>query len=360
MIVHNIEGWSSERPEAANTKAKGARILWLDLLRVFACGCVVMLHSIGGYINNTGMYGTRSWYLCIGLNEVVRVGVPLFLMMSGYLLLRSEKSADIGAFYKKRLGRILLPFIVWDIVYFLYYHLTSGTTVSVGELLGELINNGSAYHLWFIYTLFAIYLVTPFLRMIIRSCSVEQLLWLFVLIAFPGTIRPFLNTLLPVYIYLFEPIAEGYIAYFLLGYILGQTELKLNGRILIYTAGIAGAAFGVWQNLSASSTAEILLPANGGYAINHFLCAAAVFTAFRYGFCRLEGRRVGARAAASLSGVTYGVYLAHPLVLEIMHRNAIALRPSADIMLCFAAAFTIPAVLLAMLSRISWARRILT
>lgn len=335
-------------------KADNKHSLWLDLLRIFACMCVVMLHSMGYYITSTSMYGTKTWYACILLNAIVRTGVPLFLMMSGYLLLSNPHTSEIVTFYKKRLIRILLPFIVWDVIYFLYFRYVNGSTAGILDFFRELINNGSAYHLWYVYTLAAIYLVTPFIRMIVEKCSIKQLTWLFILIIFTGTIRPFLNTVLPVYIYLFEPVAEGYIGYFLLGYILGKTEQSKYIRVLIYFGGIAGLVYGVWQNIHSSDSASVVLSANGGYAINQFLCAAAVFTLFKYMFRSKNESTKSAKFISLFASVTYGIYLAHPLVLEIIRRNPTGYSPAVDIIICFMAALLIPAAVLIVMKKLKY------
>ena len=76
--------------------------------------------------------------------------------------------------------------------------------------------------MWFVYTMMGIYLAAPFLKRITDACTGRQLSLLLLLIIFPTSIRPLLNTVLPVYIYLFDPILEGYLGFFLMGYLLGH------------------------------------------------------------------------------------------------------------------------------------------
>lgn len=326
------------------------RLLYLDALRIFASAAVVALHSMNGYITAPVMYGSLTWYGCLLVNAVARTGVPLFLMISGYLLLSDARTADFASFYKKRLLRILLPFLVWDVVYFVVKHLNGQAVYRFGDFLRELLNNGSEYHLWYVYTICSIYLLAPFLRMIVERCNAKQMFWLWLLAAFTGTVRPFLNTVLPVYIYLFEPIFSGYFSYFLLGYLLGSVELKGKVRALLYAGGLLGLGYGIWMNLAASSAEAIDLVANGGYCINQHLTAAALFTLARY-LPALAGRETGKKTAA-VSGVTYGIYLSHVLVLNETRLLMPDIHPALTMGVSFAAAFLLPAAVLLLLSKI--------
>lgn len=331
------------------------RLLYLDLLRILATAFVVMLHSMGYYIDSAAMYGTRTWYVCILLNALVRTGVPLFFMMSGFLLLSDARTASFSDFYRRRLPRVLLPFITWDVVYFLYYRIAGGKTIDLRDFFTELFSNGSAYHLWFVYTLGAMYLIAPFLRMLVERCTPRQMSWLWLLVIFTGTIRPFINTVFNVHIFLFDPLMEGYLGYFLLGYLLGSCELPKAARAAIYLGGAAGCVYGIYVNLSGASPEGIPLAANGGYAINQFLFAAAIFTLFKY--LPPVKNRVAASCVTAVSGVTYGVYLSHALVLEIIRHGQRDLTPAQDIILCFAVALIIPVVLLLPLSMVKVIRK---
>ncbi|MBE6612471.1 MAG: hypothetical protein E7632_08260, partial [Ruminococcaceae bacterium] len=296
------------------------RIFYLDLLRAWAIPCVVMLHCITPILANQGFYGSTSWHLAVALNEFCRTGVPLFLMISGALLLSDERSADIGYFYKKRLPRLIFPLLVWHTVYYLAYTFNSGGSFSLRDLLAGLTNNGSAYHMWFVYSLLGIYLITPFLRRITESCSMKALGVLLLILLFPGTLRPLWNVTVGHYIYLFDPLMECYLGYFLFGYLLTRVKLTKLLRILAIVCGIGGFLMGFLAS-ELSSTAEALrYPFNGGYELNHYLLAGAIFFLLRD---LTEGREIPAfptKLAAVLSDTAFGVYWIHVLLLELAQR----------------------------------------
>ena len=295
------------------------RYSYLDFLRCLAIFFVVVLHVVTPVLTNTGLYGSTSWYLCLFQNSLNRAGVPLFLMISGFLMLRDERTRDVGSFYKKRLPRLVLPLAVWNGIYYVGYALQGGEAISPVTYLRQLLNNGSAYHFWFVYTLLGIYLIAPFLKRIVDAAGVKEQIILLVIVMFPGAIRPWLNMAGPIYIFLFDPLMESYIGYFLLGYLLGSQNLNKKLRIGVYLGGVAGFLIGSVGNLVTASPEGIPLPFNMAYGMNHYLCAGAIFVLVKTffekheaGLARLE------KPLATLSGLVFGVYWVHVAVLELV------------------------------------------
>lgn len=213
------------------------REYYLDLARCTAILLVIGLHVIAPHITTPAYYGTRMWLAWVVSNEAFRAGVPLFFMISGYLMLSAPAAGTAFDFYKKRLPRLLLPLVCWNVVYTCWNASLEGRPPALRELLDNLINNGSAYHMWFIYTLLGIYLLTPFLQRIVRGSSRGELLVLLAIVMFPGALRTIINTFLPVSVYLFEPLMEGYVGYFLLGYLLGTRQFSGRQRAVFYLLG---------------------------------------------------------------------------------------------------------------------------
>lgn len=325
---------------------------YLDLARCIAILLVIGLHIISPYIIVPGYYGSKKWLLWLAANELFRAGVPLFFMISGYLMLNVPEPDDVLTFYKKRLPRLLIPLLCWNAVYVCYNAVSGGGELTVKRFVDSLLNNGSAYQMWYVYTLLGVYLMAPFLQRIVRSCRRRDLLVLLVIVLFPGTIRPMINTFLPVTVYLFGPLMEGYLGYFLLGYLLGTVQLSAGQRWTAYLLGLLGAVAGFTVNLRASSAEAIDLVFNQAYSINHYLCAAAIFIACKQ-LCHAPGERTAALLARA-SGLVFGVYWVHAMLLEQFSRllSPLGLPMLAFMALCwllavlgsFAAAFLISLV----------------
>ena len=91
---------------------KRENIGWIDLLRVIACFLVVLSHSCDAFVaqfsNNHGAFLTGTL-----IGSSVRACVPLFVMMTGVLMFPVRYS--MTDFYKKRIGRIIVPLIFWSL-----------------------------------------------------------------------------------------------------------------------------------------------------------------------------------------------------------------------------------------------------
>lgn len=136
---------------------QNARIVFLDYLRVIACFMVMAIHAcepfyLGG---DEGTYiADRADAVWVALTEVFcRVCVPLFVMASSYLLFPLQKPA--GEFFRRRLGRIAVPFVLWSCAYTWWFK---------GDFARLFFNFPAAGgHLWFVPMLLGLYLLMPLL-----------------------------------------------------------------------------------------------------------------------------------------------------------------------------------------------------
>lgn len=182
------------------------RIVFLDYLRVIACFMVVLVHCIepfylGGEGTLIKSYGDGLWTTLI--NSALRAAVPLFVLASSYLLFPVK--TDSETFYKKRFTRILIPLLVWSVLYAIFPY----ASFIDGKLTMEL-NNGETIlknfknlglnfamnsgHLWFMYMLAGLYIIMPILSPWVEKLSKRGERWFIGLWLFTTTI-PFLRVL---------------------------------------------------------------------------------------------------------------------------------------------------------------------
>lgn len=282
---------------------------YLNYLRFGSILLVILLHSVSSFLTDPAYFPLPSYRLILICNEVGRAGVPLFFMMSGFLLLRDEKTCDCIPFYRRRLTRILIPLVIWNGVYCVHYG------KGIAAYFSEMIHQGSAYHLWFLYTLLGIYLFAPFLKRIVDNCSRGQLWWLLALISFAGTLRPVFNLTTPFYLYLFPSLMEGYIAYFLFGYLLGTMPSHRRECTVALCMAISGFIMGICGNYFLSSQEELLLPFNSGYSLNHFLLAGGIFLLARN--CRWMEHQHAHTTGRLLAALTFQIYFVHVLIMDL-------------------------------------------
>ena len=233
------------------------RIPYLDALRCLAIFLVVLLHNDAPVVVNTACYGRPSWYLCMFLDGAVRLGVPLFFMISGSLLLGGPEAAEPAAFYRKKLPRLLVPLAVWNVI----YHWTNAwqfhTDTGLLALLQKAFNRGTGYHMWYIYVLLGLYLLCPFLKRMVDGCTPRQLAALAGIILLPTAVLPLVSQMVSWSVVPLDTLMPGQAAYFLLGYGLGRWSLSGQQRVFLYLGGAAGYLVCTAVNLLSASPQEI-------------------------------------------------------------------------------------------------------
>ena len=286
---------------------------YLYNIRVFAIMCVIMLHCMIPYASNPDYYGSKSYFFNLIANSISRTGVPLFLMISGALILNDELTNDIKSFYKKRLSKLLIPLLSWNIIYFLFYVKLGKNELDFMSFINEVLNNGTAYHLWYVYNLLSIYLLAPFLKKIADNSNIKQLVLLIVLMGFCTTIRPALNNMVsPVYIYLFEPICNGYFLFFIAGYVLDKMQLSKKAMWSFFVIGAVGIGISLLGNHVSSSVNFIDFKHNGGYDISSLFLSVSVFILFRSKISHSNS------FIKSISRSSYGMYFIHVAIIDIV------------------------------------------
>lgn len=155
---------------------------YFDGLRIFAALCVIFMHTAAGPLRagiNTG------WHLLNVCTSLAFTAVPLFFMMSGYLLMTSRKTADISVLLRHRLPRLVVPLAGWTVVavlwqMFLAHTLTPGT---IWAQLVTALHGPVMVHFWYLYTLIALYALSPILYGGIQVLGKSGRVYLFVLAA---------------------------------------------------------------------------------------------------------------------------------------------------------------------------------
>ena len=135
------------------------RVIWLDWMRVAACLMVMVVHATEPfYLGGDGsliLTRTDAFWASF-FDSLVRACVPLFIIASSYLQFPLHYSSE--EFFRRRAVRILVPFVLWTVVYALVW----GSPVQNFKDL--LLNfNYAAGHLWFVYMLVGVYLLMPLL-----------------------------------------------------------------------------------------------------------------------------------------------------------------------------------------------------
>ncbi len=211
-------------------------LIWVDNARIIAIFAVVVLHIAASVVSDITNLGRPGWWIGNAYDSLARWCVPAFVMISGALLLDPNKNEPMPVFYRKRASGILLPIIFWSIFFLGWAFLKGlikGEQFSFVFIVKQQLGGKPYYHLWFLYMLTGLYLVTPFLRSFIKNTSKkEQIIFVAMLFAisiinkvfnvfYPGSWKLFINWFLP------------YLPYFISGHLIRKMRINSNRVLLI-------------------------------------------------------------------------------------------------------------------------------
>ncbi|GAA5188637.1 acyltransferase [Ferrimonas gelatinilytica] len=329
-------------------------IFYLHLLRAVAAIAVIAIHVLGPFRQMYGEIPLDAWFSAVAINASARWAVPLFMMISGALLLSSSKPFDAQYYLQRRLGKVVVPFVGWTLIYLAATSLLEGPQAGLTALIA--LNTDPAwYHLWFFYDFIPLYFVIPLLAPLLKAMSEEQVKLLVV---------AWLTLTLMHLLKVPTPLSQNlilYSGYLVLGWYLFNHDTRAQWR---YWIGLGVAALAINWVGSYLLTAE-----KGSYnalfmgykTLNTVLIGAMIFLlAQRY--AEAVGPRLR-RWVTSLSTYSLGIYLLHPMLL-IPVRTAIERHydafghPALAIPLITLVTLLVAWALTALLSRIPLVRKL--
>ncbi|MGL5084533.1 MAG: acyltransferase [Clostridium sp.] len=204
----------------------------IDNLRIYAAFLVIILHACAFYLVENEKLFNLDFVTASFISVFTRVAVPLFVMISGRYLLSNYSNLSTVEFYKRKLPRILIPLVVWNIVYLILI-LATHSTYTLTRGIKDILLAGSSIHLWFFYLIFLLYVLTPFINKIISKISKKTLIKLTILLLFIGFICELIRSLtcfinLPIY----YPVE--FIGYFIAGFALKDYKPKSNKNYYLF------------------------------------------------------------------------------------------------------------------------------
>ncbi|MCX8959299.1 acyltransferase [Erwinia psidii] len=148
------------------TRTQAFKSINLKLLTLVATFLVILLHTAAGPFS----YFHLAWSVSVMYEVLGRIAFPLFLLIAGYHSL--NKNESLLSTLKKRVMSLVIPLVAWSVIYLVYNQQVNASNVKISFL--ELLSKPAYPHLWFIYTLILLYLVTPLLNTFIQNGSQQR------------------------------------------------------------------------------------------------------------------------------------------------------------------------------------------
>ncbi len=308
----------------------------VDLIRTMAIVLVIMVHAaiephpIVTVIDQTEVI---RWFTVNTYDAFADPSVPLFVMLSGALLLQPSKLEPIRVFLRKRALRLGLPFVFWGATYFLWRFLVNHEALTVSSIIQGILT-GPYYHFWFLYMLTGLYLVTPVLRVVTAYGDRRIQRYFLIVVLFGTGVVPLLVLASGYTIELKLFAITGWIGYFVLGYYLLATRVRTSVTYALYLMGLIGTIVGTY-------VATTLAGGNTGLFFLDYLSSATVILESASLFMLLLKVSPSTlltrfpRASKFLHFVgcsTLAIYLLHVMVLESLQRGYFGFQISVNTM----------------------------
>lgn len=306
----------------------------LYYIRAIAALGILIIHATGSFAVYSE-YNSKAMYLGIFANQFFRFGSPIFMMISGLVLFYNYRSMDefnAKAFYKKKALYILIPYIIWSIIYFgyrMYYANMHFEFSHIVLLLKDILLGSSYSHLYFIVLIFQFYLILPLLIKYLSKFMKEKPLKLFfilfilqaAILIYGRYFKDYNATgLVGIFNKYYWKSIFGWFFYFLTGGILGLHYEKINGFIqknikpilLIYILTTSLYLGQVYHNVFVNAGRDYY--DNFGSIRPETLIYALISMPLLIWISR---KMVGKfNMLKSFGTYSLGIYFSHPLILE--------------------------------------------
>ena len=308
------------------------RIYAYDILKIMAIFCVILTHVTAFNVVHSPV-GTAAFNAAVFYDSLSHVAVPLFFMISGALLLDNQKCFDLHVM-AKYVKRTFILVTFWAFVYEVY---TAATLRRVNGAFdfefhfqfGRFLHG--YFHLWFLFAIMGLYLITPILKTFVKKENVAIIRWFIILSLVFQFILPVFDYIakfykdfsaIPSYLRNFRlQFVMGYTAYYLLGWYLANINLRKIEEVIVYAAGALSffvILMGIWFLSYYDPKAFGMFLSN--HAIFKLLFGAAVFLLFLRLFKGKTPAVPWSEMIIRGSSLVFGIYAIHVLVMRYVEK----------------------------------------
>lgn len=328
----------------------GPRKQFLDVLRVLATCAVVLMHVLTGATDVTDASIVPEYRsLLLSVMDLVTWCVPIFLLISGYLFLNPERTLTYPVMIKKYCRRIALAILLFGVPYAASELVVAERTFRIRmipEALKMTLMGHTWSHMWYLYLILFLYLITPLLKKVLRVLPVWGVGTVMAVIFLGSSVAPFLNKVLDSNSIPVLPDGGVYFLYYLCGYLFAVREVCVDKAESSGTSGKGMEAGLDTEPVRGKRIGNVWLMAAAvlmmGMILSRTLAGFSIQMAYNYPFTVLlavllfaagwNGRRDGAASTArekdrthripwqEAGALSFAVYLVHPVYVNLLYK----------------------------------------
>jgi len=293
---------------------------YISFLRIFSMFAIIAAHTIATpVIYNSADYSVFWLNISVVLAEICRGGVYIFIAISGALFLQPEKELTLSKLFKKYILRIILALCIFGTLFALMEIVFTEKKIAfrqIPEALLRMIQNKSWGHLWYLYMLTGLYLITPLLKRFIQTATDLEIRYSIAVIFVFNLIFPLIEKCTGVKIGFYIPFVGTPIFFYLLGYALHSKIIRIPNWLSMVMIGFTFFIF----ILECILNTEINITGVffEGFSTTAF-CGSLIPIAFyslALNYCKDESRRLD----KFLSELSFGVYIFHAVFINFIYK----------------------------------------
>ena len=310
------------------------RIVYLDYARCFAILCVVLNHAVNrAYAGDHFAVEFASiplWssFLKAFSQVTSRIGVPLFLMITGSLLLERdyETPNDVTRFYRNNIFPLFVTMEIWFFIMFWYKALIlENCSWNIFKYVYKCImtmlfvNQTTMRSMWYMPMILCVYMVIPVISMVKKRLPPIAIIYPSVLVFISGFFVPSFNALLELlsiphpigFDIKYSDIFSRYLIYVICGYLISKgsfNKIKLNVVASLFAVTFISSVGVQWFAYSCD-TVDYTLGTNY-YSVALFIVSVLLFDLIRRICCKPN------KIVTYLSRISFGIYFVHICIME--------------------------------------------
>lgn len=292
--------------------------VWGDVCRLSAIFGVILIHVATPILADYHTLPLDKFLVANAIDSYARVSVPLFVMLSGTLLLGKREKEHMFDFFeiKQRVLRVAIPLLFWSFIYILYTQHASKSFIDIIFSFKTLLDTPAMYHLWFVYMIVGMYILLPILRLIAEAIShnTSFALYFFSLWIIINSITVYFPINLISQLTLTGFLGWG--GYFILGFYLSNADWthrisNYTSFVIFFAAGLCTFFLTWFLNLESTSFIE---RAFEPLSPNNIIASVGAFLWIQ----KIQVNKYLVKPLAFISKRVFPIYFIHILVISIL------------------------------------------
>lgn len=300
------------------------RNLGIDILRLLAIYAIIAQHTSGGFlVYNAFNNGFEWWMQGVIYGSIFKWASAIFVMISGAYMLEEKRTENINYFLKKRFKRVIIPFLVWVLIYKIASEPSSilNFNFSIFKFfIIDIISGNVEYHLWFIYMLAVLYLITPLLSIFVNKAPKQVIYYMLGIWGLFNIIPDFLGGVLGINFganYYLE--FNKFSGFYILGYVL--KDFKVKKPWLLFIPFLLFSAINIigtyYLSIFKGSNDYFFLERFNFTNIANAILLFVSINSINWGkYVPQQGQL--SKWISKISLVSYGIFLNHVLILHFL------------------------------------------